>query len=389
MSITDTTAAVATARELSAEAAQLATDAERARRLPTSLVSALAGAGLFRLCVPRQVGGLEAEPSVLVDVVEELARGDGAAGWCVAIGATSGLLAGYLPERAAREIFGSPRAIVGGVFAPKGRATPTEGGFRVRGRWPFASGCEHCDWLMGGCVVEDGRGGARTLGTGMPDVRLMLAPAAEVTIHDTWHVSGLRATGSHDISFDDVLVPAERSASVFSDPPLQPGPLYAFPLFALLALAIAAVSLGIARGALEDLLELAGAKTPTGSRRTLAERPTVQAEVAHSEASLRAARALLHTEIAASWESATARTEVPIERRLGLRLAATHAAQTGATVVATAFRLGGGSAIYETGPLQRRFRDAHVATQHMLVADPTWELTGRLLLGRPTDTTQL
>jgi indole-3-acetate monooxygenase len=379
---------VEAARRLAAKASELAPKAERDRRLAPELVDALATAGLFRLCVPAGLGGGEAHPAVLVDAVEALSRGDGSAGWCVAIGATSGLVAGYLPEPAAREIYGRPDAIVGGVFAPKGRAVTADGGFRVSGRWPFASGCAHCDWLMGGSVVDEA-GGVRMLANGMPDVRLMLVPARKVGIHDTWHASGLRGTGSHDIELADVFVPHDHSASVFSDPPLASGALYAFPLFGLLALAIAGVALGISRGALDDVVELARAKTPTGSRRLLAERPATQADVARAEASLTAARALLHEAIGRAWETASERREVPVDERAALRLAATHATTTAADVATAAYRLGGASAVYDGQPLQRRFRDANVATQHMLVAPPTWELAGRLLLGLPTDATQL
>jgi alkylation response protein AidB-like acyl-CoA dehydrogenase len=379
---------VQAARALAPRAAQVAAEAERERRLPSALVDDFASAGLFALCVPAAVGGVEAPPQTLVDVVEILAQSDGAAGWCVAIAATSGLLGGYLPEEGAREVYGSPESVCGGVFAPRGRGVAREGGFEVSGRWPFASGCEHCDWLMGGAVVEDG-GDLRMLPNDMPDVRLMLAPAAEWRIHDTWRVSGLRATGSHDIELADRFVPVAHAASVFSDAPVQSGPLYAFPLFGLLALAIGAVGLGIARGALDDLVALAGAKTPTGSRRPLARRATVQAQTAGAEASLRAARTLLRDSVDEAWEGALARGEVSIDQRTALRLASSHAATTGAAVAATAYHLGGGTAIYDDSPLQRRFRDAHVVTQHMLVAPATLELTGRLLLGLETDTTQL
>jgi indole-3-acetate monooxygenase len=352
-------------------------------------VGELAAGGLFRLCVPAAVGGLESPPTVLIESVEAVARGDGAAGWCVAIAATSGLLLGYLPANAAAEVFATPETILGGVFAPRGRAVPVEGGFRVSGRWPFASGCQHCDWLMGGSVVEVAPGEVRMLDGGAPDVRLMLAPAADVEIHDTWHVAGLRGTGSHDISFGDLLIAAEHSASVFTDPPVQPGPLYLFPLFGLLAMAIGAVSLGVARGALDEFVLVAAEKTPTGSRRRLAERNTTQADVARAEASLRAARGLVLQSAENAFAAAREQGEVPVAERMAIRLAATNAASTAAEVATAAYRLGGGSALYDSSPLQRRFRDAYAATQHMLVAPATWELTGRLLLGLDTDVAQL
>jgi alkylation response protein AidB-like acyl-CoA dehydrogenase len=383
------TTPVEAAQQLASAAGSLAAQAERDRRLDEDLVARLTAAGLFRLCVPEAIGGLEAHPAVLVEAVESLARGDAAPAWCVAVCATSGLVAAYLPEDAAREIYGPSASIVGGVFAPRGRAVAAGDEYRVSGRWPFASGCRHCDWLMGGCLVDDGAGGVRTLQNGMPDVRLMLAPAGEVTIHDTWEVSGLRGTGSEDIELADVAIPAARSASVFTDRPLHDGPLYAFPLFGLLAIAIAGVTLGIARGALDDLVALAGAKRPTGSRRTLGERGTVQAEAGRCEAALRAARAGLYAAIECAWDAAASGGEVPVAERAGLRLAATHAAATASEISHSAFRLGGGTAIYDSSPLQRRFRDASAATAHMLVAPATWELTGRLVLGLETDASQL
>jgi indole-3-acetate monooxygenase len=379
---------LAASRRLAPRAAELAADNERARRLAPDLVREIADAGLFRLCVPAAVGGLEAPPSVLLECVEALSGGDASAGWCVAIGATSGLLLGYLPESAGRDIYSRPEVILGGVFAPRGRAAPDSDGYRVSGRWPFASGCQHCDWLMGGCAVADGDG-VRTLRSGAPDVTLMLAPASEVRIHDTWRVMGLRATGSHDMEFDQLRIPAQYSASVFSDPPIHPGPLYTFPLFGMLALAIAGVSLGVARGALDELVALAQGKTPTGSSRLLSERATVQADVARAEAALRAARGLLLDAVSAAWATARDQGEVPVAARGAIRLASTHAASVAAEVTAVAYRLGGGSALYESSPLQRRFRDANAATQHMLVSPPTWELSGRLLLGLETDTSQL
>ena len=177
--------------------------------------------------------------------------------------------------------------------------------------------------------------------------------------------------------------------SLFSDRPLHPGALYSFPLFGLLAIGIASVALGIARGAIEDLASLAGAKTPAAGRKTLAERATVQAQLARAEASLRAARALVLGEADAAWSAAERGGEMPQQHRLGLRLAASHATEVAAEVVTTMYHAGGGTSIYDSSMLQRRFRDVHVATQHMMVAPATWELGGRLLLGLPTDTKQL
>jgi alkylation response protein AidB-like acyl-CoA dehydrogenase len=223
----------------------------------------------------------------------------------------------------------------------------------------------------------------------------VLFPRSDVEIVDTWHVSGLRGTGSHDMQVADLEVPAGRSGSLFTDEPLD-APLYAFPVFGLLAIAIAAVALGTARGALDDLAELAGAKTPTLSTRKLAARSATQSEVARAEAAVAGGRAFLMEAIDRAWDAATTveragpGAALPVAERTTLRMAATHATECSARAVDAAYNLAGGSAIYETaGPLQRRFRDVHAATQHMLVAPATWEVTGRALLGLEMDASQL
>lgn len=356
--------------------------------MDAELSAQIAAAGLYRLCVPASLGGGEAPPAELLGAVEALAGGDAAAGWCVAVCATAGMLGAYLDREAATEIFADPAAVTGGVFAPSGRALAEGGRLAVSGRWRFCSNVANCDWLMAGCIVFDGDA-PRLLDSGRPDIRLVMIAASEVEVIDTWTVSGLRATGSHDIAVDGLAVETARSASLITDAPRETGPLYAFPPFGLLAAAIAAVALGTARGALDELGELAGVKTPTLSTRKLAERPATQAGIARAEARVRAARSLLYGAVAEAWEAAAAGGAIGIEQRAGLRLASTHAVEASAAAIDEAYGLGGGSAIYETSPLQRRFRDIHAATQHMLVGPATWELTGRSLLGLELDDSQL
>lgn len=374
-------------RRIAPLAASVAEQIERERSLPTELVEEMREAGLFHLCLPRSAGGPEASATALFLALEALARGDGASGWCAMIGSTSSVLGAYLPEAEARTIFDGGRSIVGGVFAPRGSAVAEGEDFAVSGRWSFVSGVGHSDWVLGGCIVQ-GAEGPLLLEGGRPDVRLMAMAKEQIEVIDTWSVAGLCGTGSHDACAEDVTVPAQRAVSLFSDRPRETGSLYAFPLFGLLALGIGAVSLGIARGAIDDLTSLAGAKRPAPGARTLADRSTIQAEVARAEARLRAARAFALDQIR---EASLAAEEGALsdEVRVGLRLAATHATETSAEIAGAMYRAGGGSSIYSSSPLQRRFRDANVATQHMMVAPATWELTGRILLGAPTDTTQL
>jgi alkylation response protein AidB-like acyl-CoA dehydrogenase len=322
-----------------------------------------------------------------METIETLARADGASAWCVFIGATSGSLLATLSESAARAIFAKPTTLLSGVFAPQGTATAVDGGFRVDGQWAWGSGTQNADWILAGCrIVRDGK--PELLADGTPHARRLVVPVAEVEFLDTWHVSGLAGTGSTDFVIRDVFVPESHAAGLGLDRPLA-RPLYAFPQFGLLALGVGAVALGLARAAIDELVALAGAKTPSGSRRPLAARSAAQTEVALAEASLRSARAYYYEAIAAAWAAASREGEISVAQRRDLRLATTHATQASASAVDRMYTLAGGSSVYQRSPLQRIFRDVHVATQHGMVSASTLELTGRLLLGLETDISQL
>jgi alkylation response protein AidB-like acyl-CoA dehydrogenase len=386
-----TTAPTAQHAELDAlvdRAATAARDAavtsERERALPPALVDQLRATGLLRAGAPAHLGGLEAAPATTLSGAERIARGDASAGWCVSIAATSSLLSAYLPEQGASEIFGDANTVAAGVWAPRGRAVVVDGGLRVSGRWSFCSGISHSQWLFAGCVLEQSEAG-----TEGPALRVVALPAGELEILDTWHTSGLRGTASHDAVAEDLLVPEHHVLSILGPGARIDAPLYRFPIFGFFALSIAAAALGNARGAIDDLVQLAAGKTAQGSSRVVAERPATQAAVGEAEAALRAARALYYAAIAEAWAAAQQAGPISDALRLGLRLAATHAVRTSADVARAMYDLGGGTAIYEDSPLQRRFRDAHAATAHFQVNPATWELAGRLLLGLPTKTAQL
>ena len=354
-----------------------AADRERAGVLEPGLVERMRAAGVFSMLVPAALGGGEAEPGELVASVEAIAAADGSAGWCAGVGATAGLAAAYLSEAEARELFGDPPAIAAGVFAPRGRLEPAgEGSLRLSGRWPLASGIDH----------------ARVVGLGAVDrergALYAVVPCEAVAIEETWDSLGLRATGSHDVTVEGLEVPAARVVDLGGGEAVAAGPLYAFPLFGLLALSVSAVCTGIARGALDDLRRVAAERTPLGSRRALAERGTAQESVAAAEASLRAARAGVDAAIAGAWSKAEAGDPLGVEERIGLRLAATHAARVSVDVVDLAHRLSGSGGLYR-GIAERRLRDVHTAAQHMIVAPATFELAGRIMLGVQPDDPQL
>jgi alkylation response protein AidB-like acyl-CoA dehydrogenase len=375
---------LAEAEKISELARDNAVDNERERRLVPELIDRLRDSGLMRCGALRTLGAAEAPPGIALECAETIARGDAATGWCVSIAITSSLLAGYLPAAGATETLGDPRSIAAGVWAPRGTARPVDGGVRVSGRWAFCSGITHSEHFFGGCVLVTG---AEVEGD-PPVLRAVGIPTSELEVLDTWHTSGLRATGSHDAVADDVFVPTRRILSL-ADGPLVDSALYRFPIFGYFALSIGAAALGNARGAIDDLLDLAGRKVALGARRTLAEKPMTQASVGQAEAALRAARAFYYQAIDDAWRAAEAGTPVSLELRTALRLAATHAVRTSAEVARSMYDLGGGTSIYETSPLQRRFRDANTATAHMQVNPAMWETTGRVLLDLPTNTSQL
>ena len=375
---------VAAARSLQPMLRERAPEIAAARRLPADIARRFAEAGFFRTVVPRSLGGLEAPPQVTMQTIETLAQADASAAWCVMVSSTAGLSGAYLAPQAARAVYGDPLAISGGSNTPTGRAEPAPGGFRLSGRWPWVSHVANCGWLKGISVVM-AEGKPRMRPDGRPDVRMMVFPAAQARLIDTWQVAGLEGTGSGDVEVSGIEVPEGFTYSLSHDAPREPGPLYRFPAFGLLALGIGAVALGNARAAVDDLLELAGSKKPQGSKRTLAERSLSQSELAQAEALLRSARAFYYEALEQAWAQACQGDDIGLEQRAALRLAATHATRTCADVVRRMYELGGGTVLFSSHPLQRRFRDAYAATQHMMIAPPSWELAGRVLMGLPTD----
>jgi indole-3-acetate monooxygenase len=366
---------VARARLIGDMARAMADQIDADRRLPAELVGALRGSGLLRAGAPTEVEALELPPGTALRCAEAVARGDASAGWCVSIAITSSLLVAYLPQISRTELFGDGRGVASGVWAPHGTARRAPGGVVVSGRWAFCSGITHADVMFAGCVLED-----------RPAV--VALPTDELQILDTWRTLGLRGTGSHDTVADEVFVPDSRVISIFDGPSINQ-PLYRFPPFGFFAACITAAAMGNARAAIEDFIDLAGAKKGVASSRTLAQRPTVQAAVATAESALEGARALYYQAIETVWRANQDETPVPVEARTRLRLAATHGVRIAADVVRTMYDLAGGSAIYDGAPLQRRFRDAFTATAHFQVNEASRELPGRILLGQPAEVAML
>ena len=370
---------VEAAKGLAPQIQASADEIERSRRLPLPLVDAMAQAGLFRLWIPRSLGGEETDPTTLVRVVEEVSRADGAAGWCLGIGGTYGAFGGYLSADAAHEIYGSdPLVRTAGALRPFGNAVVVDGGYHVTGRWPLGSGCQHSGWIVGGCRILDGDQ-PRLLPNGTPLMRVLFFPAADCEILDTWHSIGLRGTGSHDYTVTDVFVPAARSLSL-REPPVEPGPLYAMPMIAVSAPALAAVGLGIARHATDLLLELAQTKIASRSRQSLREDVTMQASLGQAEAVLRSGRAFLYETLEEAWRVATAGDRLTVSQRAMLWLASTHAVTSAKQATELMFSAGGSASPYTSGGLERCLRDIHAVGQHLTLTPANYQMAGQAFL---------
>jgi len=376
------------AQALGPSLAERAERSEAERTLPDDVVADLRNAGLFRLLTPADLGGPEADVATASQVIAEVARHDGGAAWCVMIAGTTSLMAGFLPEDVASLVFGSPDSCAGGYAAPVGTATPVDGGLRVSGTWAWGSGTRHCNWIGGGAriVDPDGKPARRADGLVAPFV---FFDRDDVEHLDTWHVTGLSGSGSTDYRVEDTFVPEGRWLQMMDATPRLDGPTWRFPFYGMLAIGIASVSIGLLDGAVDRFGELATAKKPEGSKRTLAERASGQAALSTAEATARSTRAFLHDVIGEAWTTAAAGDPLTLEHRRSLRLAACDAAQRCADALITLGREAGGAAVYLREPLQRKIRDGQVAATHAMVAPRIHELTGRLALGLETDTTLL
>jgi alkylation response protein AidB-like acyl-CoA dehydrogenase len=361
------------ARRVSETASRAADEAERLRRLPQATVAALADAGLLTMCLPVAYGGPGISPVAMIDAVVEVARGDGAAGWCAAIASTTSSMAAFLEPDIAAIVYPDAATATGGVFAPNGRGVRLDDGFSVTGRWQWGSGTQHCAWIVGGAKCDDGT------------QRVCFFPAFDVEFHDTWHSVGLRGTGSLDFSVAEARVGEAFTVRAGAAVATVDEPLARFPNFTLLALGIAATAIGVARRALDELIAIAESKTPQFSSRTLANSGFAQTEFAKAEARWRAARAYLRDEVAAAWETAVAGDPVSVDARVGMRLAAAYAVSSSVEAAERAFTLAGGTAVYESSVLGRCLRDAHVTTQHIMVAPKLNETLGKHLLGADFD----
>jgi alkylation response protein AidB-like acyl-CoA dehydrogenase len=372
---------LAAVRALAPQLRAASDETERARSPSEPLVQALVDAGLYRMLLPRSLGGGEIDPLTYFEVIEALAQADGAAAWSVLIStSTMTITVRGLPDDTLAAMFASPRqAVMAGSGPPKGRALEVPGGVRLTGRWSQGSNILIAEWLHVGCHLYDGDVPCRDAG-GSPVYLRCVLPASQAEVIDTWNTTGMRGTGSHDFAISDVFIPEERVHRAEESSP-RPQPLYQFAGWTHVA--HAALALGIARVAIEEFTDLAGGKRATWlpSEGRLATRTTIQARVAQAEALVGSGRAYVREATRDTWDTVCRRETPSPEQRAVYRLAIAQANANAVQAVDLLYNLAGATAIYATSRLDRCLRDVHTAAAHVWVAPDTYELAGRLLLG--------
>jgi len=359
------------------------TTMETERRLPTALFSALGEAGLFRLWLPRALGGPELSPFGFQRLVEAAAMLDGSVGWVVGNAAGSSRIAGYLAREAAEALFGDPHALMVTATGTVGQAVPVEGGWRVTGRWPFGSGIHGATSASGLCAIE------APCKDDAPRMIMCCVPISAVRIVDTWQVSGLRGTGSCDWILQDAFVPEAFAFGFPEHRPTQQGAVYRMPVISSFGWSVSVVPLGIARAALNEFVLIARDKVRVGTTQRLQEREVIQTELGRADAMLRSARALL---VEAMLELVAAvdgdETELLVLRAT-LRQAAAHAAETALRIATMLEGMAGTAAIRETSQLPRRLRDLRASVQHVAMSPNYFAVAGRLLMGMDAGTSRV
>jgi 3-hydroxy-9,10-secoandrosta-1,3,5(10)-triene-9,17-dione monooxygenase len=361
-----------------------AAHAEEIRRVPDETIADLHDAGLFRMMQPKRVGGSELAYESIVRIPAVIGRGCGSTAWVLGNLASHHLMLGYWPREAQDEIWGaSPDHLIGSALIyPCGRAHRVPGGYRLSGRWPFSSGVDPSVWNMIGGLVQDEAGGA-------PEPHIFILPAADYTVIDTWHVTGLRGTGSKDVAVDDAFVPEHRALAVAQisggrapGSEINPSPLYRLPLVSLFGFIIASTSLGIAKGALEQYVAATRSRAGSYTGQRLAELTTLQLRIAEAGALIDAAEALMLKDCDEATRLAAEDVVPPLEQKARWRRDGAFAATLCTKAVDLLFAASGGAGIYEKNPIQRSFRDIHAANAHFgLNWDVNGTVYGRVALG--------
>ncbi|HJU31005.1 MAG TPA: acyl-CoA dehydrogenase family protein [Hyphomicrobiaceae bacterium] len=360
---------------------------EAGRALPADVVAALHEARMFRLLLPRTLGGDELHLKTLAQTIEVIASVDASTAWCLGQGAGCAMASAYLKPEVARRFFGPPDAVLAWGAGIAGKAVATDGGYRVTGKWMFASGAANATLLGGHSYVFEKDGSPRMRADGRQVDRTALFAYAKANVHDMWHTLGLRGTASYTYEVNDLFVPEEET--IDREEPaerVEQGTLFLFPATQAYAAAFSSLMLGIATSLVRDLKALATTKTPRAAPSTLKESPVFQMQLAILEARLRACRAYLHTTLDDAWAHTEAVRNPTIEDAANLKLATTYVINQGVEIATEAYRAAGATAIFPTNPFERRLRDALSASQQVQGRPSNFTTIGRVMLGLPPDT---
>ena len=350
---------------------------EAGRRLPEDVVDALKAAGAFRLNMPRTWGGPELTSMEQIEVIEEYAKGDASVAWCVMIGCDGGLYTSWLDDAVGREMYPRLDMVQAGWVYPVGKAVRVDGGYEMSGHWMFGSGCQHADWIGGGCWVYESEDDAANGGPAV-DWRVLLAPAASYDVLDAWYTTGLCGTGSTDYECSKLFVPEERTFS-YVEPARRAGTLYAGNDTFLRKMS--GIPLGMARAAIDDAVAMLEHKTERPSGQRYREMPRVQSAIAEAEMLLGAARVYVFDSVRRIWDRYDAGEVPTTEERAAGWLSRTNAFQSARQVVRLLYDVIGGSAVYgRQTPFDRYLRDAETMCQHVVGQRKGLELVGAMLL---------
>ena len=375
------------ARELIPELDRASDRIERERCIPDDVLDALHDARLFRLLIPRSLDGEEVEPATLFQVLEAVAQGDASVAWCVSQGSGSSMAAAYLKPEIARTLLGGKRAVVAtGPNNTKAMAIACDGGYRVTGEWGFASGSKHAAWLFGHSTVCEPDGKPRLGPDGRPlELRTMLFPKSSATMIDVWNVIGLKGTSSDSYSVKDLFVPDDFSFTRESDAERrEPGPLYRFSMFNMFGVGFSGVALGIARRVLDDFIKVALTKKPYGATTLLCDNNVIQSQVGLSEARLQSSRMYVIETYRKLYRDVAQGLRFTQDMRIANRVVTCYAIQQAREVMNFVYHAAGATAIFESNPFERRFRDLNTVTQQGQAQYYNFENFGQTLMGRPS-----
>jgi len=367
------------ARALQPLIARDADEIERTRRLTPAVTAALIENGLYRVLLPKSLGGGEVPLEAFMQMQEEIAKADASTAWCLGQCSVCAMTAAYLDPDAANEIFNvAPGILAWGAINHEVQVVP--GGYKASARWDFASGSRQASWLGAHVRVVEVDGSQRRKPDGAPEIRTILFPATSAVMYDVWDVIGLRGTGTDSYSVDNLFIP-DKFAALRDDARglREQGPLYRMSTNMVFSMGFAATSLGVARATLDAATDLARGKTPQGLK-AMRDNNAVQGLVGRTEASLRAARAYLYTTAGEVWRDLSRGDAITEQHRIALRIAATWTIHQSAAVVDTAYHMAGATAVFSANKFERRFRDMHAIAQQIQARDTHYEDAGKAIL---------